>query len=241
MRTYLVFLLLLAIKGGSRLFFRHEIGWVGVVPPDRWARIRILAMLNHTSLFEPVLAGGAPASLLWRIARHGVVPVADKTARRPVLGRLFRLMARQVIPITRQRDETWETVMARVEDPSALVAILPEGRMRRRTGLDSEGRPLTVRGGIADILRAIPRGRMLLVYSGGLHHIHAPGDRFPRIFKTVRMCLEAVEIPAYREARLAEGGTVAFKGAVIRDLARRRDRFCPVRDDTSARPEEPAP
>ena len=105
MRSYLIFTLLLGIKGLSRVFFRHEIDWVGDVPPDRWEGVRILAILNHTSLFEPVFAGGAPFRLLWRVARHGVVPVAEKTTGRPLVGRFFRLVARHVIPITRERGD----------------------------------------------------------------------------------------------------------------------------------------
>ncbi len=88
-----------------------------------------------------------------------------------------------------------------------MVMILPEGRMMRRNGLDSNGQPMTVRGGIADILDAIPDGRMLLAYSGGLHHVQAPGDGLPRLFRSIRLNLEAVDIADYRAARRAEAGT----------------------------------
>ena len=37
-------------------------------------------------------------------------------------------------------------------DEDAVVIILPEGRMKRATGLDKKGMPMTVRGGVADIL-----------------------------------------------------------------------------------------
>ena len=40
----------------------------------------------------------APA-LMRRIAYHGIVPVADKTLRRPLVGRFFRLVAPDVVPI----------------------------------------------------------------------------------------------------------------------------------------------
>lgn len=258
MRAYATLPLLLAIKGVSRLLFRFEVGWVGDPPPDPWDGIRILAILNHTSLFEPILAGAAPVGLLRQVARHGVAPIARKTARRPIVGRFFRLVARQVVPITRERDETWEEVLARIDDPEAMVVILPEGRMRRRTGLDAHGEPLTIRGGIADILDSVRDGRMLLVYSGGLHHVHAPGDALPRPFRTVRLKLESVPIAAYRAARAAEAAETAkaavpaaaaqasggmrngFKAAVIADLTRRRDRHCPTRPHTSAIPPQDA-
>lgn len=196
---------------------------------DPWApvaRMRVLAILNHTSLYEPILSGAAPDALLRRVAEHGVAPIALKTIRRPLVGRFFRLLARRVIPITRERDHTWETVLSRADDPEALVIILPEGRMKRRDGLDAAGEPMTVRGGIADILRTVPAGSMLLAYSAGLHHVHAPVDRFPRLFRTVRLSLEWVDVEAYRRRREAEAGPEGFKGAVIRDLTRRRDRYC---------------
>ena len=65
-----------------------------------------------------------------------------------------------------------------------MVIILPEGRMKRENGLDLHGNPMNVRGGIADILLAMKQGRMLIAYSGGLHHVQFPGG-VPRIFKTV--------------------------------------------------------
>ncbi len=227
LRSWFSFGLLLVVKGLSKLFFRLVVRWVGDVPPDPWRHIRLIAMLHHTSLYEPIFAAGAPNSLLRHIARNGVVPVARKTIERPVVGWFFRLVARDVVSITRQRDETWTEVLNRIGNPEAIVVILPEGRMKRLTGLDSEGRPMTVRGGIADILRGIHDGRMLIVYSGGLHHVQAPGETFPRLFKTVRVRLELVDIAVYRERLRAQSGEAGFTEAVVRDLTRRRDRYCP--------------
>jgi hypothetical protein len=225
-RSYVVFLLLLAVKVLARLFYRIDMRWIGDPPPDRWRHIRLLAMLNHTSLYEPLFTGGVPVSFLWRIARHGVVPIARKTAVRPLVGKFYKLIAARVISITRERDESWDKVLAHV-DPDAMVALLPEGRMKRATGLDAEGKPMTVRGGIADVLESIGAGRMLLAYSGGLHHVQAPGERFPRPWKTIRMRLELVDIAAYRAALLARAGAAGWKRAVVEDLERRRDLLCP--------------
>jgi hypothetical protein len=113
-----------------------------------------------------------------------------------------------------------------------MVVILPEGRMKRANGLDSEGKPMTVRGGIADLLETMGEGRMLIAYSGGLHHVHAPGEKYPRLFKTIRMRLEVVDIGRYRTACLAEGGHRGFRRAVVADLERRRDLNCPVEPGT---------
>ena len=94
-----------------------------------------------------------------------------------MVGRFFRILAANVVSITRERDHTWRDVLATI-DPDSMVLILPEGRMKRLNGLDSNGQPMTVRGGIADILETIERGPMLVAYSGGLHHVQAPGERF---------------------------------------------------------------
>jgi hypothetical protein len=225
-RSYLVFLLLLLVKAFARTFYRIEVGWVAEVPPDPWRHVRLLVFLNHTSLFEPLFAGGVPVRFLWRLARHGVVPIASKTAGRPLVGVFFGLIARRVISITRERDETWDELLAHV-DPDAMMAILPEGRMKRAGGLDSEGRRMSVRGGVADILESLRAGPMLLAYSGGLHHVQVPGERFPRLWKTIRLNLEVVDIAAYREGLLAGAGAQGFKRAVIEDLERRRDLYCP--------------
>jgi hypothetical protein len=94
---------------------------------------------------------------------------------------------------------------------------------------------MTVRGGIADVLEATPRGRMLLAYSGGLHHVQAPGERLPRLFKTIRMRFECLEVEPYRERLLAEGGVKGFRRAVVADLERRRDRYCRLDRDRLSR------
>jgi hypothetical protein len=156
-----------------------------------------------------------------------VLPAAEKTIKRRFVGLFFRIVAREVVPVSRQRDHTWAEVMKRVR-PDSLVTILPEGRMKRASGLDMNGNPMTVRGGIADILAAVPEGRMLLAYSGGLHHVQVPGQRLPKIFKTLRMRFETIDIRRYRDELAGDPGTEAFKRSVIRDLEARRDRFCPT-------------
>ena len=176
-----------------------------------------------------------PLSFLWRIARHGVLPIARKTAVRPLVGQFYNLIAAHVISISRERDESWDEVLSHV-DPDAMVALLPEGRMKRATGLDSTGQPMTVRGGIADLIESLDAGRMLLAYSGGLHHVQAPGERFPRLWKAIRMRLELVDIASYRAALLAQAGAAGFKRAVIADLERRRDLCCPCAPPPDAAP-----
>ncbi len=225
MQAVIVTLLLFVVKTLSRLFFTHRIEWVGDDVDDRWRDIRIICVLNHTSLYEPLLLGFAPWSLIWSVARHGVMPVAEKTMRRPI-GLFFRFLVAHVIVVSRQRDHTWSQVLDQV-DAQSVTVILPEGRMKRRNGLDSTGKPLTVRGGIADILLALDHGRALIVYSRGLHHIQAPGELLPRPFKPIDAKMEIVDIQNYR-AKLGGGDDVeAFRSRVIADLTRRRDEHCP--------------
>jgi hypothetical protein len=226
LRSALIFLVLFLIKSLSRIFYRVEMEWIGDTPPDRWEHHRLVILLNHTSLYEPVFAAALPYRFIWRIARHGVVPAAEKTTARPIVGRLFKLVARHVVAVSRERDQTWVQVLSTI-DPDSMVIILPEGRMKRRNGLDATGLPMTVRGGVADIIELIGEGRMLIAYSGGLHHVQAPGERIPRIFRTVRMRLELVEISDYIVSVGDDGGRRSFKRMVIDDLERRRDTICP--------------
>jgi hypothetical protein len=231
LRSALVFSMLMSLKILSRFFYRFDFGWIGELPKnakgkavDPW-HVRLVIFLNHTSLFEPVFLGAVPPRFIWRLAAHGVVPAADKTTDRPLVGLVFRFVAHSVIAITRQRDNTWFEVLNKI-DPDSMVVIAPEGRMKRENGLDLHGKPMTVRGGVADILQAIGTGRMIIAYSGGLHHVQIPG-RAPRIFKTVRLRTENVDIGPYIEEMMRSGGEAEFKKNVMRDLDRRRDENCP--------------
>ena len=224
-RSFLVFKVLALMKWISQIFFRRRGEWVDSRPHRRWSDVRVLVFLNHTSLYEPLFAGFAPYPLLWRFAFHGVLPVAEKTIKRRI-GLFFRFMARNVVTVTRQRDETWSQLLNRI-DRNAIVMILPEGRMMRRTGLDSAGRQMTVRGGIADVLDVLDSGEMLIVYSGGLHHIQAPGELLPSPFRNIRARLEFVDIAEYKRQHYRSGSYDDFKAAVVTDLTRRRDRNCP--------------
>lgn len=232
MRAIPAFLLLLLWRKACRLFFRFDCEWVGRRPEDPWADVRIIAVLNHTSLYEPVFLALVPTRLLWQLARDGVVPIASKTMERRGAGWAFRFAGRRVISVSRKRDMTWQEVLRHCCGPRAITVIFPEGRMLRRTGLDVDGRPMTIRGGIADVIAGIPEGRMLLAYSGGLHHVAGPDDKLPRLFRTISVRLEVVDL---REYRAALGGTddpARFRQRVIDDLTRRRNLQCPLRGPT---------
>lgn len=226
MRKQLVYSLLLSVKGVSRICYRHDISWIGDVPEHPWKNLRIVAFLNHTSLYEPLFVGWFPNHFLKRIAYYGLMPIARKALHRPVMGHFFKLAVGNVVSVTRKKDHTWDEMFHRLKSDS-MVIIMPEGRMKRADGLDKHGKPMTIRGGIADLLKSIPSGRMLLTYSGGMHHIQAPGQPVPRIFKTMRMHLENIDISRYREGILKKSGYANFKKFVISDLENRRDLYCP--------------
>jgi hypothetical protein len=225
MREECIYAMLRAVKGLSRLLYRFDIGWVHQPPADPWRNLRLVAFLNHTSLYEPLFVGGFPDKFIKRIAFKGLMPVADKATRRPLMGFFFRMVAKNVVAVTRKNDHTWNQVLSAM-NPETMVVIMPEGRMMRANGLDKHGRPMTVRGGIADIVRSIHEGRMLITYSAGLHHVQTPGQRIPKAFKTLHMRLETVDIAAYRSRLMDRYGPDGFKKALVRDLETRRDRYC---------------
>jgi|SRR6185312_2384028 len=224
-RQRLSYIVLVCAKALSLAFFRIEVHWVGEPVDDPWSGVRVVALLNHTSLYEWLFAAVPPNRFLRRVARHGVMPSAAKTMRRPLVGRFFGFLAGSVVSISRERDHTWQQVLSSI-GPHSMVLLAPEGRMKRDTGLDLEGRTMTVRGGIADILQAVGSGRMLLAYSGGLHHVQHPGQLLPRLFKTIRVRVETVDIEAYCRSLKEPPGSEEFKRAVRADLERRRDLYC---------------
>ena len=232
MRYRLIAWVLMFLKYLSRTFWRVETHWVGEVPSELWRPYRVVAILNHTSLYEWLFAGVVPNRFLRHMARHGVVPIADKTLKRPLAGRFWRLIAGNVVSITRERDHTWRQVIEAV-DEDAMVIILPEGRMKREGGLDKNGRAMTVRSGIGDLLLGIEEGRLLVAYSQGLHNIQVPeGSFFPKLGQPVRMRLEEIDIASYRaklgadEVARGEREEASFKRRLVRDLTARRDRYC---------------
>ena len=232
-------MLLTFVKMLAHAFYRFEAGWVGRPLEARgWRDIRLVVVLNHTSLFEPVYAGALPWRFVWALAKGATFPAADITFNRPLLGKFFRFLAPSVVSITRNRDNTW-TEFLKTCSPKSVIMIAPEGRMKRPDGLDKNGQPMTVRGGIADILAGMTwDGKILFAYSGGLHHIHAPGQKFPRLFQTARINFEAVDLQEYRRLMgvpADSGAGVAdedvyrsFRKRVISDLEHRRDHNCPT-------------
>ena len=219
------FLALASIKLWSRFFYSTENKWLHKHTDDPWGGVKMIALLNHTSLFEPLFLGVAPWRLLWRISGHIIAPGADVTMGRPVAGWFLKFVAPKMIPISRERDETWDNFLNAIE-PESVVIIAPEGRMRRADGLDKNGNPMSIRGGLADILEIMPEGNMVIVYSGGLHHVQVPGQGLPKLFKRIQSHSEKVNIQEYVKEMKKVPGT-PFKKAVIADMEERMRRNSP--------------
>ncbi len=153
-----------------------------------------------------------------------VAPGASKTLNRPLVGIFWKFLSPGMVSISRQRDQTWRTFMGAINNRSVII-IAPEGRMKRATGLDVKGNKMTVRSGIADILDLLNEGRLLFAYSGGLHHVQEPGQKFPKIFKKIRINLELIDIVDYKEQFSSEG--IQWKKDVVEDMRNRLENNCP--------------
>lgn len=114
--------------------------------------------------------------------------------------------------------------MKLIEDRSVIV-IAPEGRMKRANGLDLNGKKMTVKAGVADILELINEGRVIFAYSGGLHHVQIPGQKIPKLFKTLRINVESFEIPDYKARFQGEG--IQWKKQVVADMQMRLESKVP--------------
>ncbi|MFC6440397.1 1-acyl-sn-glycerol-3-phosphate acyltransferase [Bowmanella sp. JS7-9] len=216
---FLSFLLMAKVKVLSHLLYRGRLQWLSAEKEAALKEVKLVVFLNHTSLFEPLFIRFAPWHFVWDVAHKVIVPGADITMQRPMAGKILKALLPGVIPITRKKDESWEAFLQSVSQ-DVITAILPEGRMKRRNGLDKFGKPMSVRGGVAEILERLNGGKMLFVYSGGLHHIQSPGDWFPKVFKTINANLEVLDINHYKSLVNARDEN-SFKARVMADMDRR--------------------
>ena len=224
MRHFFAFLILATVKTLSHIFYRQDFRWITERPEDVWEKTRLFVLLNHTSLYEPLFIQGWSYSFLWKLTYNLSVPGADVTLKRPVVGFFWKLMMPNISAVSRKSDNTWTSYLDSIKDHS-IVLIAPEGRMKRENGLDKFGKPMNVRPGIADIILAIPEGGMVLCLSGGLHHVQKPGQRFPRLFKTIRMNFAYLDLVEYRKKYT--GSPREQKLLITRDLQRYLETSCP--------------
>jgi hypothetical protein len=145
-----------------------------------------------------------PLSLLWRAAKHLVAPAADITMNRWLIGKVFWLLGKSVIPVTRKRDDSWQDFLASINPETSFVVILPEGRMMRRNGQDKHGKDMNIRSGIIEVLDLYEEGQLLILTSGGLHHIHHPGQLWPKMFKTIKARVELFSLNDFKSSYVAD-------------------------------------
>lgn len=225
MKSLISYFFLLSIKYLSRIFYKFEIGW-----PDttlNWNKIKLIVFLNHTSLYEFLYLGFLPNHFLRKLSKRMVAPAADKTLNRPLVGFFFKLFSPGMIPITRKRDNSWGNFLESIYEDS-IILIAPEGRMKRKNGLDLEGNKMTVKPGVVDILNGLTKGQMILAYSGGLHHVQIPDEGLPHLFKTIKMNLEVFDIADYKNKFAANTGTELWKKLVLEDLQLRLETKVPA-------------
>ena len=216
MRRLVSFIILMFIKTFSKAFFKLEVEWIS--DKKGFEDLRMVVLLNHTSLYEPLFLAAAPNWFLWRLAQKMVAPGADKTLNRPLVGLFWKFMAPGLMPITRKRDKSWFKFLQAIQNKN-IVLIAPEGRMKRSSGFDSKGKPMSVRSCIAEIINEIDDGRILIGYSGGLHHVQHPGQLLPRLFQTIRLNLESVDVQEYKDKLQSSG--IQFRKDVVSDLEAR--------------------
>ena len=95
-------------------------------------------------------------------------------------------------------------------------------RVRLLVGLDLEGKKMTVRAGVIDVIKSVDKGQMIFAYSGGLHHVQIPGEGFPKLLKTLKMDLETFEISEYKAMfNQEETGSRAWRKSVLDDIQNR--------------------
>jgi len=225
MKRIIGFLLLALVKTLSHIFYRCEVNWLTKEPKTLYQDARLIVLLNHTSLYEPLFLQVMPYSYLWHLALHLNVPGADITLNRPIVGRFWKLMMPNIATVTRRKDASWGNYLSSIKNNS-VVCIAPEGRMKRPNGLDKNGKPMTVKGGVADILENMNSGIMILCFSGGLHHVQAPGQKIPRIFKTIKLNLAAFDIAEYKN-QFGDISSREKKLAIVADLQKRLETCVP--------------
>lgn len=225
MIDFIRFVLLMLLKSLQSIFYPLSQKWLNG-PLAHWKDVRVVFLLNHTSLFEFVYIGVIPNHFIWLMSKHLTFPIADKTYNRPIFGKFLRMLGPKAISITRKRDESWSSFLSQIDESSILI-LMPEGRMKRKSGLDKDGKPMSVRGGALEVLERFPGKKAVFVYSGGLEHVLTEGDSFPKPFKPIKLNLESVEISEYLKIFSSCETKEEKKWAIAKDLEERRDKNVP--------------
>lgn len=215
------FSFLAGLKIVSNIIYPSQLNWI-TDEPDSWDDISLILVLNHTSLFEFVYGVTLPYSFLNNLSKKLCIPVADKTMKKPIAGTIFKLLTPYTVSLTRKRDESWQKFLDTL-DGDKMCIFMPEGQMKRKNGLDKNGNPMRVKKGVYELLQKYRGKKMSLVYSHGLHHVMAPEDKLPKIFKKISADIEALYVNDYLKQFENEDDPAQ---AVANDLQARRDKYC---------------
>lgn len=219
------FAILCLVKSSRYWCYPTRAEWVTPPPDKDWKDVRLILILNHTSMMEFVYATAMPTKFLWQMAKRLIFPVADSSLKKPQ-GKMLKLFAPRVASLSRKRDVTWQDFLDQLASDSILI-FMPEGRMKRPSGLDKNGNPMTVRSGICDLLPQFAGENMIVAYSGGLHHVMAPGQVVPRPFRKLTVNLESVNIDEYLNQFNHIEDEKQRRDAICKDLDQRREQYCP--------------
>jgi hypothetical protein len=226
MQKLVAFCILAAVKSISHLFFWGTFKWINPTPKAPWNHAKLMVFLNHTSLYEPLFLQALSYKFLWNLVDRANVPGADITLDRPIVGRFWKLMLPNISSVTRKKDDSWNKYLQSIR-PDSLIIIAPEGRMKRPNGLDKFGKPMNVKGGVADILENINDGAMILCLSGGLHHVQAPGQMLPKLFKKISMNLAYYDIKEFKQ-QFESLSPRERKIKITKELQHQLETNCPI-------------
>jgi hypothetical protein len=214
---------LAALKLAGYVIYPSKLNWLSK-KPDSWEDVSLILILNHTSLFEFVYGVTLPFNFLKSLSQRLVIPVADKTLKSPISGFILKNLAPYTIGLTRKRDNSWNHFLSQIKDNNICI-FMPEGQMKRKSGLDKNGNPMNVKTGVYDLMQRYKGKNMALVYSHGLHHVLAPGDKLPKIFKRIEADIEVLNIDDYlTEFDISSEKNIAK--LVAADLQAKRDKYC---------------
>ena len=173
-------------------------------------------------MFEFVYGVTLPFEFLNSLSKRLVIPVANKTLKKPISGFILKNIAPYTIGLSRKRDESWELFLSQIKDDNICI-FMPEGQMKRKNGLDKNGQKMKVKTGVYDLIQKYKGKNMAIVYSHGLHHVLAPGDKIPKIFKSIEADIEVVNINEYLKSLNLDKSPAKV---VAEDLQSRRDKYC---------------
>lgn len=220
LKNHIRFNLLASLKLAGYLIYPSRLEWISKEPKE-WQEVSLILILNHTSLFEFVYGVSLPFSFLRELSKRLIIPVAASTMKNPFGNFVFSNLAPKTVQLTRRRDQSWQGFLDSI-DSKDICIFMPEGRMKRLNGLDKSGKPMTVKTGVVDLLQKFSGKKMVIVYSSGLHHVLAPGQRLPRIFKKIFAKAELISVDSYLE----QFSETNLYESIPKDLEKRRDHHC---------------